>query len=183
MVRLVSAPTGAPLPSRRLRGEAVLADPLVRELLEARLVASLATLEPDGSVHLVAIWFALAGDVVLLATGSGSRKVSNLEQDPRATLLVHDSRPGAEVCGACLEGRAEVVRGAEAATLVAAVHAKYVEPEAEKEPEVAAFFASDDVALRLRPLSAWTWDERESGAARALRARGGALPLVPTAPR
>ena len=78
MVRLVSTPTGAPLPSRRLRGEAVLADPLVRELLEARLVASLATLEPDGSVHLVAIWFALAGDAVLLATGSGSRKVANL---------------------------------------------------------------------------------------------------------
>jgi PPOX class probable F420-dependent enzyme len=179
----VGAPTGAPLPSRRLRGEAVLADPLVRELLEARLVASLATLERDGAVHLVALWFALAVEDVLLATGSGSRKVANLERDPRATLLVHDSRAGAEVCGAGIQGRVGIVRGAAAAALVDLVHAKYVDETAEDDPEVAAFLASDDVALRLRIESAWTWDERGSGAARALRARGGARPLAPTAPR
>jgi PPOX class probable F420-dependent enzyme len=161
----------------------VLADPLVRELLEARLVASLATLEPDGSVHLVAIWFALAGEEVWLATGSGSRKLANLERDPRATLMVHDSRPGADICGACIQGRVAALRGAAAEPLVAAVHAKYLEETAEDDPEVAAFFGSDDVALRLSIESAWTWDERGSAAAQALRARGGARPLVPTTPR
>lgn len=161
----------------------MLADPLVRELLGARLVASLATLEPDGAVHLVAIWFALVGEEVLLATGSASRKVANLERDPRATLLVHDSRPGAEVCGACIQGRVEIVRGAEAEPLVAAVHGRYLEETAAEDAEVAAFFASDDVALRLRIESAWTWDERGSAGALALRARGGALPLLPTGPR
>jgi hypothetical protein len=45
------------------------------------------------------------------------------------------------------------------------------------------FLASDDVALRLRPEEAFTWDERGSEAARILRAIGGALPLVSTEPR
>jgi len=36
---------------------------------------------------------------VILATGSRSRKVWNPEIDPRATLVVHDSRSGFEVCG------------------------------------------------------------------------------------
>jgi hypothetical protein len=39
----------------------VLRDPLVRELLEARHVCVLATLEPDGSVHAVPTWLAADG--------------------------------------------------------------------------------------------------------------------------
>jgi hypothetical protein len=50
-------------------------------------------------------------------------------------------------------------------------------------PAAAEFLASDDVALLLEPESAFTWDERENPATRALRAAGGALPLVPTSPR
>ena len=38
-------------PSRSLRGSDVLSDPLVAELLDARLVAVLTTLEPDGAVQ------------------------------------------------------------------------------------------------------------------------------------
>ena len=48
----------APTPSRELRGSAVLSDPLVRELLELRLVAVLATNEPDGTVHAIPLWYA-----------------------------------------------------------------------------------------------------------------------------
>jgi PPOX class probable F420-dependent enzyme len=172
-----------PAPSRRLGGDEVMADPLVRELLDQRLVASLATLDVDGSAHVVAIWFALDGDDVVLATASSSRKVRNLELDPRATLLVHDSRPGCDVCGACIVGRVELVRGAEARDLIDLVHGKYLEPGARSLHAVDAFFASDDVALRFRAEAATTWDEREGEAARALAAVGGALPLVPTSPR
>jgi hypothetical protein len=47
---------------------------------------------------------------VILATSSRSRKVWNLERDPRATLVLHDSRPGCEVCGTSIAGRVEIVR-------------------------------------------------------------------------
>ena len=39
-----------------------------------------------------------------LATSSSSRKVRNLERDARATFVLHDSRPGFEVCGASIVG-------------------------------------------------------------------------------
>jgi PPOX class probable F420-dependent enzyme len=173
----------APTPSRLLRGAAVLADPLVQELLASRLVGVLSTLEPDGSVHAVALWVARDGDAVLLGTGSRSRKVANLERDPRATLVLHDSRPGFEVCGASLRGRVEIVRGAEALPLVARVHHRYVTGEGRALGDVAPFLDSDDVALRFVPETAFTWDERGSAAARALRETGTALPLEPTEPR
>ena len=50
-------------------------------------------------------------------------------------------------------------------------------------PETQAFLGADDVALRLTPESAFTWDERLNAATQALRAAGGALPLEPTSPR
>ena len=172
-----------PTPSLELRGPSVLAHGLVLELLAARLVGVLATIEADGSVHAVPMWLAPTEGAVLLATGSRSRKVRNLERDPRATLVVHDSRPGAEVCGASMRGRVEVVRGAAARPLIERVHRRYVGERGLSLPEVREFLSSDDVAIRFVPDAAVTWDERLSAAARALRLSGGALPLEPTTPR
>ena len=173
----------APTPSRGLVGDGVLADPLVQELLAERLVGVLATLEPDGSVHAVPLWYALDGDAIVLATGSASRKARNLRSDPRATLVLHDSRPGFEVCGASVRGRVELVEGAAAGPLVDLVHRRYVTQEGERLPAPAEFLASDDLAVRLMPEAAFTWDERRSAAARELRDAGAALALEPTTPR
>lgn len=148
-----------------------------------RLIGVLATLEPDGSVHAVPMWLASGDDSILLATGSRSRKVRNLERDPRATLVLHDSRPGAEVCGASIRGRVELVRGTAAAALVKEVHRRYVGDARERLPEVDAFLGSDDVAFRFRSEAVITSDERQSDAAAVLRESAAAYPLEPTAPR
>jgi PPOX class probable F420-dependent enzyme len=179
MIARVSQPT----PSLELRGEGVLANGLVQELLAARLIGVLTTIEPDGSVHAVPMWLAATDGAILLATGSRSRKVRNLERDPRATLVLHDSRPGAEVCGASIRGRVELVRGAAAKPLVERVHRRYVSGPGLTLPVVREFLSSDDVALRFVPEAAVTWDERPSAAAQALRETGTALPLEPTTPR
>jgi PPOX class probable F420-dependent enzyme len=155
----------------------------VRDLLRKRLVGVLATLDSDGSAHVVPVWYAAHGDTVLLATSSQSRKVRNLEREPRATLCLHDSRPGTEVCGASLQGRAEIVRGADAAPLVDLVHRRDLAEGGARLPDVRAFLVHDDVALVLAPDRAWTWDERGNPATAALRSSGGALPLEPTDPR
>jgi PPOX class probable F420-dependent enzyme len=177
--RQVSQPT----PSLELRGRGLFADPLVQELLAARLIGVLATHEPDGSIHAVPMWLAASESDILLATGSRSRKVRNLERDARATLVLHDSRPGAEVCGASLRGRVELIRGDSAQPLVERVHRRYVSDAGLNLPEVREFLSFDDVALRFIPEAAVTWDERPSAGARALRAAQAALPLAPTTPR
>lgn len=179
MIARVSQPT----PSLELRGEAVLADRLVQELLAARLIGVLTTIEPDRSVHAVPMWLAPAEGAILFATGSRSRKVRNLERDPRATLVLHDSRPGAEVCGVSIRGRVELVRGAAATPLVEHVQGRYVSEPGLALPAVREFLSSDDVALRFVPEAAVTWDERSSAAARALRETCAAFPLEPTTPR
>jgi PPOX class probable F420-dependent enzyme len=171
-----------PTPSRG-HDDSVLSEPFVRELVEARLVGVLSTYDPGGFIHSVPMWYAGTCDSVVFGTSSRSRKVRNLERDSRATLVLHDSRPGYEVCGVSIAGTAEVVRDADAKALVALVHERYLAPEALIDPAVQGFLASDDVALRFAPQRALTWDERPSDAAQILRSRGWALPLVTTAPR
>jgi len=170
----------APVEARALRGDDVLADPLVRELLALRLVGVLGTIARDGTPHLTPLWFADAGGAIVMATGASSQKVAHLEHDPRATLVVHDSRAGLDVRGASVSGAVEVVRGDEAGPLVGLVHRRYVDARAERLPAVAAFLGSDDVALRLVPVRGWTWDQRGTPAARDVAASGWALPLEPT---
>lgn len=172
-----------PLPSRRLDGAEVLADRLVRELLGQRLVATFATIDPDGTPHAVAVWVAATDRALVVSTGAASRKVANVTRDPRATIMLHDSRPGFEVCGASIVCDAEIVVGASALPLVELVHRRYLTEAGERLPAVAEFAASDDAAILLRPVRALTWDERGSAAAAALREHGGALPLEPNAPR
>ncbi len=164
-------------------GAAVLRDPLVHELLSARLVGVLATFDRARRIHAVPMWFAAEESAVMLATGSRSRKVRNLQRDGRATLVIHDSRPGFEVCGVSISGTIDVIAGDDARPLVDRVHRRYVAESADAHPDVHAFLSSDDVALRFRPESAFTWDERGSGASAALRERGGAFPLESTGPR
>ena len=137
-----------------------------------RLIGVLATLEPDGAVHAVPLWLAPGDGAILLATGSRSRKTRNLERDPRATLVLHDSRPGAEVCGASIRGRVEIFRGADAEPLIRTVQRRYVGDAREQLPAIEAFLGSDDAALRFVPEVAVTWDERGNAAARALRDAG-----------
>jgi nitroimidazol reductase NimA-like FMN-containing flavoprotein (pyridoxamine 5'-phosphate oxidase superfamily) len=173
----------APTSSLRLAGPAIFADPLVRELLESRLIAVLATHDPGGVIHAMPMWFASDDDAIWLATGSRSHKVANLGHDSRATLVVHDSRSGFEVCGVSIVGRVEILRGEAARGSIELVHRRYVAAAAEGNRLVREFLDSDDVALHLRPESAWTWDERGSSGADELRAIGGALPLLPTTPR
>lgn len=172
-----------PTPSRALRGEAVLEDPLVRRLLGLRTVALLATVEPDGVPYVVPMWHAAGEGCVLLATGSRSRKVRNLTRDARAALTVHDSRAGYEVRGVWMAGRVELVRGNAARPLVEAVHRRFLRKAAEELPDAREFLDSDDVALRFVPERATTWDETGSTAAKAVRDAGAALPLETTASR
>ena len=172
-----------PNPSRLVHAADVFSDPLVEELLALRLVGVLATGEAGGLVHAVPMWVCATDRDIVLATGGGSRKLRNLERDPRATLVLHDSRSGCDVFGASFRGEVEIVRPPQSRPLIERVHRHYVTAEGLELPEVSAFLGGDDVALRFRPERALVWDQRDTVAALVLNASGEALPLEPTAPR
>ena len=112
---------------------------------------------------------------------AGRSGTSSATRAPRSSCTTRC--PGFEVCGVSIAGTVEIAPLASAAPLVELVHSRYMTAEGAADPAAAEFLESDDVALRLRPASALTWDERDSDASAALRRRRGALHLVPTEPR
>ena len=128
-----------------------------QELLALRLIATLGTINGDGSAQLTPIWYLFDPDDgrLYIATGSGSRKVRNIRSRPRATLLVDQRQPEGHRW-VVAEGIAEIIGGEAAQAINARVRQRYLSAagEAVYGQRLVDF---DDVTIALTPLSWRSW--------------------------
>ena len=152
------------------RGEErdILTSALARELLSSRLVAYLATLNPNGTPHVVGMWFVWDGQALLLPTSRKTRKAKNLLRDPRATVSIDDSRGGFDLRGLTIIGRAETVDAPRSLELNREIHRKYVTDRGLALDPVREYLLGDDITIRLIPERVSAWDLRETPQGRAL---------------
>ena len=86
-----------------------MSDAEVDEFLSGRHTMNVASMNHDGTIHLVAMWYAvLDGDPVFWTFGK-SQKIKNLQRDPRVTLLVESGEEYGELIGVELVGTAPVL--------------------------------------------------------------------------
>jgi PPOX class probable F420-dependent enzyme len=67
-----------------------LKDPSIRELLEKPNYAVVSTYNPDGSIESTITWVAPENGHVAVNSAIGRRWPTNLQRDPRVTVLVRD---------------------------------------------------------------------------------------------
>src|SRR3546814_34513 len=92
------------------RDQIRMTDEEVAEFLSGRHTMNVATANHDGTIHLVAMWYAvLDGDPVFWTFGK-SQKIRNLERAPGITCLVESGEEYAELQGVEIVGRGTVVR-------------------------------------------------------------------------
>ncbi|OHV06203.1 PPOX class F420-dependent oxidoreductase [Mycobacterium talmoniae] len=63
-----------------------------RDLVEAPLIASLATVGPDGTPQVTAIWFVAEGNTIELSLLATRQKYKNMVARPQATLFLIDPK-------------------------------------------------------------------------------------------
>ena len=63
-------------------------NPAARSVLSSGRLAHLATIDPDGSPQMSAVWVGLDGDDIVTAHLMGGRKVQNIARDPRVALTI-----------------------------------------------------------------------------------------------
>ena len=89
-----------------------LPDPIRAFLAEPR-IATIGTINPDGSPHQAVVWYRLEGDDLLINSRRGRRWPQNLARDGRISVAVPDvARPNHWVG---VKGRAELLREGDAA--------------------------------------------------------------------
>ena len=77
------------------------------EFLRRRQFAHVATVNPDGSPHVTALWVDTDGVAVLLNTALGRVKARNLERDPRIAISLVDSENPYD--SLTIQGRAQLI--------------------------------------------------------------------------
>ena len=84
-------------------------DQEIDEFLLGRHTMSLATINHDSTVHLVAMWYGFLEGCVAIETKTKSQKVRNLRRDPRMTCMVEEGDRYEDLRGVELVGTAEIV--------------------------------------------------------------------------
>jgi PPOX class probable F420-dependent enzyme len=110
-------------------------DDSVRELLDGKNFASVATLGPSGAPQNSVVWFKREGDTVLFSSTDGRQKIRNLRRDPRISISVYDlANPYTAVE---IRGTAEILPD-EGKRLPHELSHKYlgIDPPAEKDDQV-----------------------------------------------
>jgi PPOX class probable F420-dependent enzyme len=91
------------------RNTITMTDDEVTAYLHGRRTMNVASIGPDGRVHLVAMWYGfLPDDAPAFWTYRRSQKVLNLQRDPRITCLVESGDTYAELKGVELVGTATI---------------------------------------------------------------------------
>jgi PPOX class probable F420-dependent enzyme len=125
--------------------------------LADRRIAVLATLEPDGSPYLTAVWYLWRDGTFYIPTNATSRKVRNAAARPQGSIAI-DSR-GEAYAGVSATGRINVLGGEEALTLNDEIHYRFVTDAGMRDPEVGGLLREgDDTTLLLVPERWRSWD-------------------------
>ena len=129
----------------------------IERLLARRLIASLATVDKRGRIHVVPMWYLAKDGLLLFPTSSWTRKVRNIANSSVATAMIHHARGGPNVRGVMVRGHAEVVVGDEARRLNRRIHIRYMSANGLRQPAIVDLLRGDDVTLRLLVEEVVSW--------------------------
>ena len=136
----------------------------VAAYLDGRHTMNVATLNHDGSIHLVAMWYAMDGPHPVFWTYRKAQKVKNIERDPRVTCLVETGDVYEELKGVELVGRGEIVTDRdEVMSLGEKVAERYTGPVTDETRPFLQAVGEKRYAVRVRVERTVSWDHSKLG--------------------
>jgi PPOX class probable F420-dependent enzyme len=129
-------------------------------LNEARRT-QVATINGDGTPHVVPMSYVVVDGLLTLWTDPGSQKIVNLRRDPRLTCLVEDGAHFAEFRAVQLTGRADLVDDKETSLRVGLALFERSTPLTDDVRAAAAALVPERVVVFVRPERVVSWDHRK----------------------
>lgn len=139
----------------------------MRAFLDAGRDLQVASINADGTPHLVTMWYLRDGDDLCFWTYAKSQKVLNVRRDPRTTVLVATGEAYEELRGVSINGTATVEDDLETVlTFGEQVYEKYWGPiDNDLVREGVRVMGAKRVIIRVTPAKTTSWDHSKlSGA-------------------
>lgn len=135
------------------------------QFIASQKTIQVATINKDGTPHVMPLWFALDDGRIVLETFTKSQKVVNLERDPRLSVLFEDGDEYNDLKGVSIRGRAVLVKEP------AEVHRLHMAVLVRNQPEVpvdllekaTASMVSKKTAIVIEPERFVSWDHSKLG--------------------
>lgn len=141
-----------------------MSDDEVAEFLQGRHTMNVATVNHDGTIHLVAMWYGFVGDEVAFWTFGKSQKILNLERNPQITCLVETGEQYEELQGVELVGRGELVRDYDGRMAIGRnVFERYVGEVTEESLPFIEYTGAKRVGVIVHVDRTVSWDHRKLG--------------------
>ena len=132
------------------------------EFLGGRHSMTMCTINHDGTIHAVAMWYGFLEDAIAVETKAKSQKVLNLRRNPTMTVLVEDGETYDELRGVELVGKAEIVEDPERIwELGVSVWSRYQMPYEESHRPFVEAMLNKRVLVRLNVERTVSWDHRK----------------------
>jgi PPOX class probable F420-dependent enzyme len=148
------------MPSQRERIR--MTDDEVAEFLATERTVQVASIGPDGTPHLVPMWFAVIDGRIAFWTFAKAQKTLNLRRDPRIACLLEAGDFYGELRGVSITGRAELADDYDTVFKVgAAVYARYQGDMTHSSRAGVEAEAKKRVAVFVNPLKTASWDHRK----------------------
>ncbi len=156
-------PAGAPMGGGvNQRDKIKMSQEEIDEFLAGRHSMSWATLDKEGRIHLVAMWYGFLEGAVAIETKAKSQKVANLRRDNRVTVLVEDGETYDELRGVELVGTAEIVEEPDRIwELGVSVFERYNAPYTEEMKPFVEIMLRKRVVVKLHVDKVVSWDHRK----------------------
>lgn len=136
----------------------------VEAFLGERHSMTMSTVNADGSIHSVGMWYGFLEGAVGLESKAKAQKVLNVRRNPNITLLVEDGQSYEELRGVSIIGKAEIVADPERMwELGTSLFSRYYAPYTEAmRPSVEAML-NKRVVVKVIPTRVVSWDHRKLG--------------------
>jgi PPOX class probable F420-dependent enzyme len=134
------------------------------EFIEQSRTATMATVGPTGTPHLVAMWYAVVDQQIWFETKGRSQKVVNLRRNPAITVSIESGLTYDALKGVSIEGRGKIVDDPDALWEVGvSVFERYNGPYTEDMRPFVEIMLNKRVAVRVDVDRIRSWDHAKLG--------------------
>ena len=146
------------------RSQITMTDDEIAAYLDHQRTATMATIGPTGTPHVVAMWYAVIDGQIWFETKSRSQKAENLRRDPRITCMIEDGWTYDTLRGVSIEGQGVIVDDPDALWQVGVnVWERYTGPYSEEAKPLVEFMLHKRVAVRVDVERIRSWDHHKLG--------------------
>ncbi|MGH7047785.1 MAG: pyridoxamine 5'-phosphate oxidase family protein [Stellaceae bacterium] len=123
---------------------------------------ALATIDPHGFPHVVAMGFYVADGAFYMTSYAKAQKVLNIRRNPHVALMIETGGSYAELRGVMVRGTCEIIDDPDTVRAVMA-HRRNANPDSPAGPRRSLDTAPKRVVLKVTPLKTVSWDHRKLG--------------------